>query len=62
MIAGWSSAKVFTTMSSSQSNDVSWHLEKQALGIRTLERVQYIFHISMKTHDKHRFQLSIELN
>jgi len=35
---------------------------QQPPGVRTLESLQSIFHISMKTHDKHRFQLSIELN
>jgi len=30
--------------------------------VRTLESLKSLFHMSMKTHDKHRFELYIELN
>ena len=50
-------------MSRSHGNDVFWHLQKQPPGVvQTVERLKSSFHISMKTHDKHPFEISIELN
>jgi len=62
LILGWSSTKIFTTMSCSEGNDVSWHLQKQRPGFLTLERLKSWFHISIKTYDKHWFELTIERN
>jgi len=36
--------------------------EQQPPGVRTLESLKSLFHMSMKTHDQHRFELLIELN
>ena len=30
--------------------------------VRTLESLKSLFHMSMKTHDKHQFELSMELH
>ena len=35
--------------------------EQQPPGVRTLESLKSLFVMSIKTHDKHRFELSIEL-
>jgi len=36
--------------------------EQQPPGVRTLESLITLFHMSIKTHDKQPFELSIELN